>query len=159
MIEGDARIERFEAMVAQRFTHSCLGSVTFCYLAFMSRVLVYFDSPPNQKMAVFAAWKAGRDVDPIAVDDPARALALLEDGPWDLAIIGFVPGESVVEAYAREGIPTLVGVCVDTPEHEIAARQQGATLCWRWPMQAHFLTAMVQEQLARANEPRSEPGQ
>lgn len=120
-----------------------------CYFAYMLRVLVYIDSPPTRKMAMFAASRARREVHVFEVDDPARALALLEDGPWHLAIVGFVPGESVVEAYAGAGVPTLVGVGVDTPELEPMARQQGATQCWRCPMQAHLLTAMVREQLGR----------
>lgn len=96
---------------------------------------------------MFAASRVAGEVDIVGVDDPARALALLDDGPWHLAIIGFVPDESVVEAYVRAGVPTLVGVCVDTPELVPVALQAGATRCWRWPMQAHLLTAMMWEHL------------
>jgi CheY-like chemotaxis protein len=121
----------------------------------MLRVLVYFDSPSIRKMLVFAASRVGTQIEVVEVGDHARALSLLEHGPWHLAVIGFVPSEAVVEAYARAGVPTLVGVCVDTPELEPVARQRGATRCWRWPMQAHLMIAMIREQLATA---ASEPG-
>jgi CheY-like chemotaxis protein len=121
----------------------------------MPRVLVYFDSPPNRKASVFAAWsvgKAGHTIEVVEVDDGAKALAALEHGPWDLAVIGFVAGESIVEAFSQARVPTLVGICTDTREDEAKARAQGATQCWFWPIQARLLSALI---LALLESPRA----
>ena len=115
----------------------------------MPLVLVYFETPAFSKMVWFAVVKVDREIECVVASKHEEAAALLVAESWDMAVVGFEPDDvALVELCAREGIPSLVGVCVDTPEHEVLARGHGATRCWRWPMQVHLLSAVIGEQLS-----------
>ena len=114
----------------------------------MARILVYLESPPNRKMVRFAISRVDERAEVVAVSEHAEAVELLREQSWDLAVIGLEPDEvELVELCARQGIRSLAGICVDTPEHEALARRHGATAWWQWPMQSHLLGEVIREQL------------
>lgn len=115
----------------------------------MPRVLVHSTSPVQVRMWAFAASRVP-DLEVTRCDEPADALrALLEDGPWDLAVICFDESDSLLEACVEAGIPTLVGICIDdAPSLEARARRVGVTHVFLWPLQARVVTAMIEERLS-----------